>query len=293
VTTVVPSAATVDAALELAARIAAMPPLAVRAAKAAVLDAADRQLSDGLARERAAFFALFDTDDQAEGWPPSPRNARPLVGTLTASEQGGRPMEQDSNGGSDAGRDFARDLGDEPAPAIRDSAPDFLAPIDADAPVSGTPAARADVLARRVTRAGLEPRARPDLPGLPAGRDAGPRHRDDRSRHAGRPFAAEPRPAAARRRAGELPVVYTIDAGAYDIVVNGDHLLSWGVEPSEIQDARCRTCPLVGERALDRRGLRRPQAHQLGHGRGWDAVPDPPPGRARAPRAELGPPAGS
>jgi len=67
VTTVVPSAATVDAALELAARIAAMPPLAVRAAKAAVLDAADRQLRDGLARERAAFFALFDTDDQAEG----------------------------------------------------------------------------------------------------------------------------------------------------------------------------------------------------------------------------------
>ena len=28
---------------------------------------ADRQLSDGLAHERAAFFALFDTDDQAEG----------------------------------------------------------------------------------------------------------------------------------------------------------------------------------------------------------------------------------
>ena len=67
VTTVVPSAATVSAALELAARIATMPPLAVRAAKAAVLDAADHQLVDGLARERAAFFALFDTDDQAEG----------------------------------------------------------------------------------------------------------------------------------------------------------------------------------------------------------------------------------
>ena len=34
-----------------------------------------------------------------------------------------------------------------------------------------------------------------------------------------------------------LPVVYTLDAGAYDIVVNGDHLLAWGVEPSEVQDA--------------------------------------------------------
>ena len=41
-TRVVPAEATVDAALELAARIAAMPPLAVRAAKAAVLDASER-----------------------------------------------------------------------------------------------------------------------------------------------------------------------------------------------------------------------------------------------------------
>ena len=67
VTSVVPAAATVDAALELAQRIAGMPPLAVRAAKAAVLDASDRQLADGLVRERATFFGLFDTQDQAEG----------------------------------------------------------------------------------------------------------------------------------------------------------------------------------------------------------------------------------
>ena len=63
-----PAEATVDAALELAGRIAAMPPLAVRAAKAAVLDA-----DELTARRRAwtasatAFFRLFDTDDQAEG----------------------------------------------------------------------------------------------------------------------------------------------------------------------------------------------------------------------------------
>jgi len=67
VTRIVPAPATVDAALELAARIAAMPPLAVRAAKAAILDAEERSLSVGLARERVAFFGLFDTDDQAEG----------------------------------------------------------------------------------------------------------------------------------------------------------------------------------------------------------------------------------
>jgi enoyl-CoA hydratase len=44
-----------------------MPPLAVRAAKAAIIDAAERGLSDGLTREREAFFRLFDTADQAEG----------------------------------------------------------------------------------------------------------------------------------------------------------------------------------------------------------------------------------
>jgi enoyl-CoA hydratase len=67
VTTVVPPEATVDAALELATRIAAMPPLAVRSAVAAVRDADQRALGEGLAREREAFFRLFDTHDQAEG----------------------------------------------------------------------------------------------------------------------------------------------------------------------------------------------------------------------------------
>jgi enoyl-CoA hydratase len=67
VTRVVPSDATVDAALELAARIAAMPPLAVRAAKAAVRSAHEGALEAGLAAEREAFFRLFDTADQAEG----------------------------------------------------------------------------------------------------------------------------------------------------------------------------------------------------------------------------------
>jgi enoyl-CoA hydratase len=67
ITRIVPAEATLDAALELAARIAAMPTLAVRAAKAAILDAAERSLGDGLANEREAFFRLFDTEDEAEG----------------------------------------------------------------------------------------------------------------------------------------------------------------------------------------------------------------------------------
>jgi len=67
VTRVVPAGATVDAALELAARIAALPPLAVRAAKAAILVAHEDGLRAGLEGEREAFFRLFDTQDQAEG----------------------------------------------------------------------------------------------------------------------------------------------------------------------------------------------------------------------------------
>jgi enoyl-CoA hydratase len=67
VTKVVPAEATLDAALELAGQVASMPPLAVRAAKAAIRAAAEQPLSAGLAAERDSFFALFDTDDQAEG----------------------------------------------------------------------------------------------------------------------------------------------------------------------------------------------------------------------------------
>ena len=45
------------------------------------------------------------------------------------------PFDRDQ-GGSDVGRD-ERDYGDEPPAAIRDAAPDYLAPIDDSAPVSG------------------------------------------------------------------------------------------------------------------------------------------------------------
>jgi enoyl-CoA hydratase len=67
VTTVVPAAETVPTALGLASRIAAMPPLAVRAAVRAVRAATELPLSAGLATERQAFFELFDTNDQREG----------------------------------------------------------------------------------------------------------------------------------------------------------------------------------------------------------------------------------
>jgi enoyl-CoA hydratase len=67
VTTVVPSEATVPAALELAARIAAMPPVAVIAAKEAVNRAEELALEAGLEFERRNFYLLFDTEDRDEG----------------------------------------------------------------------------------------------------------------------------------------------------------------------------------------------------------------------------------
>ena len=67
VTTVVPAEATVDAALALAARVAAMPPLAVMAAKEAVNGAYELPLTAGLEAERRSFFDLFASEDQREG----------------------------------------------------------------------------------------------------------------------------------------------------------------------------------------------------------------------------------
>jgi enoyl-CoA hydratase len=58
---------TVPAALALAAEIAALPPLAVRAAKEAVNRAYELSLDAGLEFERRNFFMLFASDDQKEG----------------------------------------------------------------------------------------------------------------------------------------------------------------------------------------------------------------------------------
>ena len=67
VTKVVPAEATLEAAIDLATRIAAMPPLAVLAAKEAVNRAFELPLEAGLEFERKNFFLLFASDDQQEG----------------------------------------------------------------------------------------------------------------------------------------------------------------------------------------------------------------------------------
>ena len=148
-------------------------------------------------------------------------------------------MERDPNeGGRDVGADWARDLGDEPPASIRDAPPDILAPIDATAPVSGHNPIPADrpsatetpehdwALARPLVRPSFRPVGTTGLPLDTFDRESLMAHAS--SSHAQPLIDAGP---------ADLPVVYAIAAGGFDIVVNGDHILTWGIEPSELQDA--------------------------------------------------------
>ncbi|HXG52230.1 MAG TPA: enoyl-CoA hydratase-related protein [candidate division Zixibacteria bacterium] len=64
---VVPVELLLEVAKNLAAKIAAKPPLAVKAAKEAVLKAANTALDEGLEFERKSFYLLFASEDRTEG----------------------------------------------------------------------------------------------------------------------------------------------------------------------------------------------------------------------------------
>ncbi len=68
----------VDTAMEMAVRIARMPPLAARKIKEAVLNGADLPLEQGMLIERQAFQLLFDTRDQEEGMKAFIEKRKPL-----------------------------------------------------------------------------------------------------------------------------------------------------------------------------------------------------------------------
>jgi hypothetical protein len=149
-------------------------------------------------------------------------------------------MDEEPQGGRDYGPDHRRDLGDEPAPAIRDSAPDLLAPIDASAPVSGhvpAPVAEsrpsiADSPEHDWSAASkiIYPALRPvGTQGLVVSEISDVTLSSDASRSHSQPLVDEG-PCG-------IAVVYALDVGAYDVIVNGDHLLSWGVKAADIQDA--------------------------------------------------------
>ena len=248
----------------------------------------ERPLADGLAREREAFFRLFDTDDQAEGHGRLHREALAgLDGSLTAAAREERTMERDLPGGSDVGRDLERDLGDAPPAAIRDTRARLPGPIDAVGPGQRPRRARR-VDARRadspehdweLARTLIYPAFRPvGTLGL-AIESHRPASRSPPTR-----TQSHAQPLLDEGPAG-LPVVYTIDAGGFDIVVNGDHLLSWGVEPREIQDAAMRNLAAwSATAAVDDEVSGEPAPDQLADRRRARRRPDPAARGRRAPR---------
>ena len=64
---VVPKEFWFEETLSLAHHVATKGPVALRAAKASVLNANEQHLSEGLHAERQLFYDLFDTEDQVEG----------------------------------------------------------------------------------------------------------------------------------------------------------------------------------------------------------------------------------
>ena len=64
---VVPAELCLEEAKNIARKIAAKPPLAVKAAKEAVLKAANSGLDEGLEFERKSFYLLFASEDRSEG----------------------------------------------------------------------------------------------------------------------------------------------------------------------------------------------------------------------------------
>ncbi len=186
-------------------------------------------------------------------------------------------MEKDQSGadvGRDLGRDHGRDLGDEPPVALRDKAPDYLAPIDASSPVSGhLPPTGSPVPISESPEHEWE-RARILL--FPAFRPVGTKglamDSIDRETLTSHGALHHTQPLLDQGPAG-LPVVYTMGAGGFDVVVNGDHLLSWGVEASAIRDAAMAnlagwsaTAPWTIEESGDRRLV------SSETGDGWDAA---------------------
>ena len=183
-------------------------------------------------------------------------------------------------GGSDYGRDIARDLGDEPPASFRDTAPDVLAPIDVSSPVSGHVAAAGDRRRPSIAEspehdwAAAEPIIFPLL--RPTGTQGmvvaeidavGPRR--GRMRSHSQPLVDEGpcEPGGRLRDPG----------GGFDVIVNGDHLLSWGVNVADIQDAAMRNLAAWSATAAwtdEVSGERRLISSDTGDG--WDAVADPP-----------------
>jgi hypothetical protein len=126
---------------------------------------------------------------------------------------------------------------DEPEGALRDAPPDVLSPIDESAPVSGhQPPPAADASAAAAPEHDWASAADHVYPVLrPAGThgtmlaeiDAATLAQEGLKKHA-LPLI-DPGPA-------ELAVAYVLREPAYDVLVNADHLLAWGVGADQLRE---------------------------------------------------------
>ena len=182
-------------------------------------------------------------------------------------------MEREPQGGSDFGQDL-RNVDDEQPGALRDAAPDVLAPIDESAPVSGhtvAPARPSGSIAESPEH-DWSAAAQIIFPALRPVGTQGLRVADLSPEvlvaDSGRPHS---QPLVDEGPCG-IPVVYALHAGGFDVIVNGDHLLSWGVDAAAIQDAALRNLAAWSAGAAwtdEVSGERRLLSSDTGEG--WDA----------------------
>jgi hypothetical protein len=183
-------------------------------------------------------------------------------------------MDRDLSGGSDFGRDDARDLDDEPPGSLRDTAPDVLAPIDLSSPVSGhVPAPESTTSIADSPEhdwAAAEPLLYPLL--RPSGTQGMVVTDIDPSALASEAIRSHAQPLVDEGPC-DLSVVYAIPGAGFDVIVNGDHLLSWGVAVTDIQDAALRNLARWSATAAwtdEVSGERRLISSDTGDG--WDAA---------------------
>jgi hypothetical protein len=130
------------------------------------------------------------------------------------------------------------ELGDEPTPAWRDAPPDYLSPIDADAPVSGhRPPPDADASAAAAPEHDWATAIGHVYPVLrPSGTHGTMLAEVDAEVLAAEGLKKHALPLIDPGPAG-LAVAYAIREPAFDVLINADHLLSWGVDASAVRDA--------------------------------------------------------
>ncbi|MBA2719175.1 MAG: hypothetical protein H0U52_08065 [Chloroflexi bacterium] len=185
-------------------------------------------------------------------------------------------MNRDETGGTDYGRDDARDLGDEPPASYRDTAPDILAPIDISAPVSGHVPPPESAHRPSIAESPEHDWTAASALIVPLLRPVGT-HGTNVTEIDAEALAAEATRSHSQPLLDEGPcdlaVVYAMPATGFDVIVNADHLMSWGVTVEAIQDAAMGNLAAWSATAAwtdEVSGVRRLISSDTGDG--WDAA---------------------